>query len=50
MYEFIFRANDTRKAKPLYNRLVKYKENYLYFMKDFQVSFDDNLTEKRAFY
>ena len=34
------------KAKPLYNRLIKYKENHLYFMKDFQVPFDDNLSER----
>ena len=34
------------KAKPLYNRLIKYKENHLYFIKDFQVPFDDNLSER----
>ena len=36
----------TKKAKPLYMRLVKYKENHLYFMKDFKVPFDDNLSER----
>ena len=36
----------TKKAKPLYNRLVKYKENHLYFIKDFNVPFDDNLSER----
>lgn len=35
-----------KKAKPLYNRLVKYKENHLYFIKDFNVPFDDNLSER----
>ncbi len=34
------------KAKPLYNRLKKYKKNHLYFIKDFQVPFDDNLSER----
>ena len=34
------------KAQPLYNRLIKYKENHLYFIKDFQVPFDDNLSER----
>lgn len=36
----------TKKAIPLYNRLKKYKKNHLYFMKDFQVPFDDNLSER----
>ena len=36
----------TKKAKPLHSRLVKYKENYLYFIKDFNVPFDDNLSER----
>lgn len=35
----------TKKASPLYNRLKKYKKNHLYFIKDFQVPFDDNLSE-----
>lgn len=34
------------KAKPLYNRLVKYKQNHLYFIEDFNISFDDNLNER----
>ncbi len=36
----------TKKAKPLYNRLVKYKQNHLYFIEDFNVPFDDNLSEQ----
>ena len=35
-----------QKAKPLYNRLVKYKQNHLYFIEDFSVPFDDNLSER----
>lgn len=35
-----------KKAKPLYNRLVKYKKNHLYFIEDFNVPFDDNLSEQ----
>ena len=35
-----------KKAKPLYMRLVKYKKNHLYFVEDFQVPFDDNLSER----
>lgn len=31
-----------KKAKPLYNRLKKYKKNHLYFIKYFKVPFDDN--------
>lgn len=34
------------KAQPLYNRLVKYKQNHLYFIEDFKVPFDDNLSER----
>ncbi len=34
-----------KKAKSLYNRLKKYKENHLYFIEDFHVPFDDNLSE-----
>lgn len=34
-----------KKAKTLNNRLIKYKENHLYFIKDFSVPFDDNLSE-----
>ena len=36
----------TKKAKPLYTRLVKYKKNHLYFIEDFKVPFDDNLSER----
>ena len=36
----------TKKAKPLYNRLLKYKKNHLYFIKNFRVPFDDNLSER----
>ena len=36
----------TKKAIPLYNRLVKYKQNHLYFIEDFNVPFDDNLSER----
>ena len=36
----------TNKAIPLYNRLKKYKKNHLYFIKDFSVPFDDNLSEQ----
>ena len=36
----------TKKAIPLYNRLKKYKKNHLYFIKDFSVPFDDNLSEQ----
>ena len=36
----------TKKAKPLYNRLVKYKQNHLYFIEDFNAPFDDNLSER----
>ena len=35
-----------QKAKPLYMRLVKYKKNHLYFIEDFKVPFDDNLSER----
>ncbi len=35
-----------QKAKPLYNRLVKYKQNHLYFIENFKVPFDDNLSER----
>lgn len=34
------------KAIPLFNRLVKYKQNHLYFIEDFSVPFDDNLSEQ----
>lgn len=34
------------KAVPLYNRLVKYKQNHLYFIEDFNIPFDDNLSER----
>jgi len=36
----------TKKAKPLYTRLVKYKKNHLYFIEDFNVPFDDNMSEQ----
>ncbi len=35
-----------KKAIPLTNRLVKYKNNHLYFIEDFSVPFDDNLSER----
>ena len=35
-----------KKAMPLYNRLVKYKQNHLYFIEDFKVPFDNNLSER----
>lgn len=34
------------KSKPLYNRLLKYKQNHLYFIEDFSIPFDDNLSER----
>lgn len=34
------------KAKPPYNRLLKYKQNHLYFIEDFSIPFDDNLSER----
>lgn len=34
-----------KKAKLLYNRLKKYKKNHLYFIEDFSVLFDNNLSE-----
>ena len=34
------------KANQLYRRLKKYKENHLYFMKNFKVDFDNNLSER----
>lgn len=36
----------SNKAKPLYNRLLKYKQNHLYFIEDFSIPFDDNLSER----
>ncbi len=36
----------TTKAIPLYNRLKKYKKNHLYFIKNFTIPFDDNLSER----
>lgn len=36
----------TKKAKPLYNRLIKYKNNHLYFIENFNIPFDDNLSER----
>ena len=35
-----------QKAIPLYNRLIKYKENHLSFIKDFSIPFDDNPSEQ----
>ena len=34
------------KANRLYRRMKKYKENHLYFIHDFDVPFDDNLSEQ----
>ena len=34
------------KAKSLYTRLVKYKKNHLYFIEDFSVEFDNNMSEQ----
>ena len=34
------------KANKLYRRLKKYKNNHLYFIKDFEVPFDNNLSEQ----
>lgn len=34
------------KAKKLYNRLTKYKANHLYFIHDFEVDFDNNMSEQ----
>ena len=34
------------KANKLYRRLKKYKSNHLYFIKDFEVPFDNNLSEQ----
>ena len=36
----------TIKAIPLYNRLIKYKQSHLYFIEDFNIPFDDNLSER----
>ena len=32
--------------KRLLNRLVKYKENHLLFLRDFRIPFDDNMSER----
>lgn len=34
------------KTNKLYRRLKKYKKNHLYFVKDFEVPFDNNLSER----
>lgn len=34
------------KANKLYRRFVKYKDNHLYYIKDFDVPFDNNLNER----
>ena len=34
------------KEKAVLNRLIKYKENYLNYLKDFDFPFDDNLSER----
>ena len=34
------------KANKLYRRLIKYKKNHLYFIKDFDVHFDNNMSEQ----
>lgn len=36
----------TKKAIPLYNKLKKYKKNQLYFIKDFEIPFDNNSSEQ----
>lgn len=35
------------KAEKLRRRLLKYKTSHLAFIKDFEVSFDNNLSEKK---
>jgi len=35
-----------KEEKTLLNRLVKYKANHLFFLKDFRVPFDDNMSER----
>ena len=35
-----------KEEKTLLNRLVKYKENHLLFLNDFQVDFDNNMSER----
>lgn len=35
-----------KKAEKLVRRLIKYKDNQLYFIKDFEMPFDDNLSER----
>ena len=35
-----------KEEKTLLNRLVKYKENHLLFLNDFQVGFDNNISER----
>ena len=34
------------KEKAVLNRLIRYKENYLNYLKDFELPFDDNLSER----
>ena len=34
------------KANKLYRRMTKYMDNHLYFIEDFEVPFDDNLSER----
>lgn len=34
------------KSKKLYNRLKKYKKNHLYFLKNFEIDFDNNRSEQ----
>ena len=34
------------KERAVLNRLIKYKENYLNYLKDFEFPFDDNLSER----
>lgn len=34
------------KANKLYRRIKKYKKNHLYFIKDFKVDFDNNMSER----
>ncbi len=34
------------KSRKLYERLKKYKKNHLYFIKDFEIDFDNNRSEQ----
>lgn len=41
IYEYL-----KNKEKAVLNRLKKYKENYLNYLKDFEFPFDDNISER----